>query len=139
MLLFGCNEAYLTKRHEDKVARRKLQEERAITTLNAINSLEEYRNILGSIGAPWPMIKKKLIILKEKYRKEYSHKFPEILDAIINRKILIGMTQEDVLHTKGKPSRISMSVDSWGTHDFWTYGYSSTYYFINGILVSYNR
>ena len=56
--------------------------------------------------------------------------------AVIEKKIQIGMTAEQVRLAWGKPRRINRSVGVWGTHEQWVYG--STYlYFENDILTSF--
>jgi hypothetical protein len=58
-----------------------------------------------------------------------------IEQTVIERKVQIGMTAEQVTMAWGKPSRINRSVGRWGEHEQWVYG--STYlYFENGILDS---
>lgn len=57
-----------------------------------------------------------------------------------------GMTREQVIAAKGRPSNINYSIGSWGTHEQWIYstyfagrriGTSQYFYFENGILTSY--
>jgi hypothetical protein len=66
-----------------------------------------------------------------------SKKWPlPIEQTVIERKVQIGMTSEQVTMAWGKPSRINRSIGRWGEHEQWVYG--STYlYFENGILKSY--
>lgn len=60
----------------------------------------------------------------------------EFLNAIINKKIKIGMTSAMVIDSWGKPQSINKSVGSWGVHEQWVY--SSAYlYFENGVMTSY--
>jgi hypothetical protein len=66
-----------------------------------------------------------------------SKNWPEsVKQDVLNRKVGIGMTQEQVTLSWGKPERINQSVGPWGTHEQWIYG--RTYlYFENGVLRSY--
>lgn len=43
-------------------------------------------------------------------------------DIIKNRHVWIGMSEEQLLCTLGKPKRINRSVGSWGVHKQWVYG-----------------
>lgn len=47
---------------------------------------------------------------------------PEISLAVIERKVLLGMTREQVESAWGKPQRNHRSVGSWGVHEQWVYG-----------------
>lgn len=58
-----------------------------------------------------------------------------IQKLIQERKIIIGMTQEQVLLSWGKPDDINRNVGSWGNHEQWIYG-NSYIYFKNGKLTS---
>ena len=58
--------------------------------------------------------------------------------AAIDRKVLIGMTAEQVTSAWGKPNRINRTVGVWGRHEQWIYG--GTYlYFENDVLTSYQE
>lgn len=59
-----------------------------------------------------------------------------IEQTVIDRKVQIGMTTEQVTLAWGKPSKINRSVGRWGEHEQWVYG--STYlYFEGGLLKSF--
>jgi len=59
----------------------------------------------------------------------------DIENLIIEKRIRIGMTKQQVILSWGKPERINRSVGSWGIHEQWIYG--RTYvYFENGILTA---
>ena len=63
-------------------------------------------------------------------------------NAIINRKIVIGLTDTDVKFIIGYPTKINKTVTAYGTDEQWVYGddaYSHYYYFDNGILTSYQK
>jgi hypothetical protein len=61
-----------------------------------------------------------------------------IEQAVIERKVQIGMTAEQVTMAWGKPAANNRSVGRWGTHEQWIYG--DTYlYFENGVLTSYQE
>lgn len=66
-----------------------------------------------------------------------AKKWPaDIEQAVIDKRDHLGMTDEQVRVSIGKPQKINESGGTWGTHQQWVYG--STYlYFENGILRSY--
>jgi len=80
----------------------------------------------------------------EEYRQHYIQIHPDltqqIKNCILNKKICIGMTKEDVIASWGTPKDINKSVGSWGVHEQWIYGnplYGAQYlYFENGKLTS---
>jgi len=85
--------------------------------------------------------KEKARIDKENARKEYVFTHPQlsdrILEAILNAKVLIGMPEEAVFASWGKPERKNVSVGSYGRHETWVYG--STYlFFENGVMTSWH-
>jgi hypothetical protein len=56
--------------------------------------------------------------------------------AVLARKVLLGMSREQVETSWGKPQRIHRDVGSWGIKEQWIYG--GTYlYFDNDLLTSY--
>ena len=82
----------------------------------------------------------------------YLSYYPNISElrknAIINRKIVIGLTDSDVLFICGDPTTINKTVGPWGVDEQWVYSsineYAGTchdhyYYFDNGILTSYQK
>lgn len=73
----------------------------------------------------------------ERIKRIKSNKWPATMErAIIDRKVQIGMTAEQVTMSWGKPERNNRSVGLWGVHEQWIYG--DTYlYFQNGVLTSY--
>ena len=78
-------------------------------------------------------------------RQDYVNAHQE-LDASIKARILegnvtLGMTQEQVIASWGKPHDINRSAGEWGVHEQWVYGRNAkgniTYlYFENGRLTS---
>jgi hypothetical protein len=64
------------------------------------------------------------------------------LKAIADREVFIGMTQQQVLMSWGRPDRVNTSVGSWGSHEQWVFGDSpgaSYLYFQNGRLASFQQ
>ncbi|MDP2603499.1 MAG: hypothetical protein Q8S00_13040 [Deltaproteobacteria bacterium] len=62
----------------------------------------------------------------------------EIKKKILERKVEIGMTAEQVTLSWGKPQRVNRTVGGWGSHEQWIYG--STYlYFENDKLTSFQE
>ncbi|MDZ4340854.1 MAG: hypothetical protein U1E51_00255, partial [Candidatus Binatia bacterium] len=61
-----------------------------------------------------------------------------IKKKILERKVEIGMTAEQVTLSWGKPQRVNRTVGGWGSHEQWIYG--STYlYFENDKLTSFQE
>jgi hypothetical protein len=73
-------------------------------------------------------------------RQSYAQSHPglaqAIRSAIFNRTIIIGMTQEQVIASWGRPQRIKRYVYSFGVYEQWVYG-SRYLNFKNGTLTSY--
>lgn len=66
-----------------------------------------------------------------------------IINAIMERKIILGMTKKDVIASWGQPNDINKTVTTYGTDEQWVYGFISLYsdtlqflYFDDGILTS---
>src|SRR5215510_6244564 len=60
----------------------------------------------------------------------------DIKRAVLERRILKGMTEEQVILSRGKPNHVNTSVGSWGEHEQWVYN-SQYLYFENGVLKTY--
>lgn len=70
---------------------------------------------------------------------ELNLNLPDILkDNIMNRRVILGMTREQVLLCWGS-AEVNRSVGSWGVHEQWVYSaiYGPYLYFENGILTSF--
>lgn len=68
----------------------------------------------------------------EAARKEREDRIP---NAIRERKVVVGMTPDQVIESWGRPQRINSSGGAYGTREQWVYG--DTYlYFVDGILTS---
>ncbi len=59
-----------------------------------------------------------------------------ITDKVINRKVILGMTKEQVIASWGRPNDINRSVGSWGVHEQWVYD-NKYLYFEDGVLTSF--
>jgi hypothetical protein len=57
--------------------------------------------------------------------------------TILENKIRIGMTAEQVTLSWGKPRTINRSVGAWGVHEQWIYGGGTNLYFENDRLTSF--
>jgi hypothetical protein len=72
-------------------------------------------------------------------RQSYARSHPDleqaIRSAIFNRRVIIGMTQEQVTATWSLPQRVKRNVYSFGVYEQWIYG-SWYLNFTNGILTS---
>jgi len=66
-----------------------------------------------------------------------SKGWPEhIQEAVLQRKIILGMTKQQVELSWGKPERINRSVGTWGVNEQWVYEGQRYIYFQNGKLTS---
>jgi hypothetical protein len=59
-------------------------------------------------------------------------------DAILNGKVKMGMSREEVVAAWGKPKDINRTVGSWGTHEQWVYE-KQYLYFSNGKVTSWQN
>ncbi len=58
----------------------------------------------------------------------------DICGAVANKKVRIGMTQEQVVAAWGRPTDINKTISSGSVEEQWVYGLGSYLYFGNGIL-----
>ena len=80
-------------------------------------------------------------------RKLYAEQNPQlpshIKNYLLNGKICVGMTKEQVLVSWGRrPSDINKTVGSWGVNEQWVYGgihFGHYLYFDDGILTSWQE
>lgn len=85
----------------------------------------------------------------EKYRSYVNkHSSEHIKKLVAKNQITIGMTQEEVIASQGKPLFSKRTIGDWGIHEQWVYGYSyyngyfteeehtKYLYFENGILTA---
>lgn len=122
-------------------------EEIRTNNLEPVKVLKPYLKINGHGGNPFssfyllvelPDGKFAHIGFEYVYRQVPSEFFKfekKIQMAIIECKLLIGMSKEAVILSWGKPDDIHKTVGSWGVHEQWIYG-SQYVYFENGILTS---
>jgi outer membrane protein assembly factor BamE (lipoprotein component of BamABCDE complex) len=73
-------------------------------------------------------------------KQEYINKHPQLTEetkqAILNSKVYIGMTKEQVETSWGKPISISTTISSLGNVELWWYGeYSSCLSFAENKLM----
>ncbi|MEW6614809.1 MAG: hypothetical protein AB1401_05025 [Thermodesulfobacteriota bacterium] len=61
----------------------------------------------------------------------------EMIKIILNEKIKLGMTKEQIVASWGYPKSINRNVGSWGIYEQWVYGNSVYLYLENGILKSF--
>jgi hypothetical protein len=62
---------------------------------------------------------------------------PQIEKAILDRKVQIGMTDEQVKLSWGNPGKINRTVTVNHVSEQWVYGSSTYLYFDNGVLTSF--
>ncbi len=55
-------------------------------------------------------------------------------DAIVAKKVRVGMTKEQAIAAWGEPEDINTTSTAGGTHEQWVYGFGNYIYFDNGIL-----
>ncbi len=60
-----------------------------------------------------------------------------VIEMVKQRKIKIGMTEQQALLSWGKPERVNKSVGSYGVHEQWVYGRGQYVYMENGKLTSF--
>ena len=60
-------------------------------------------------------------MMKQNYLKTHPEISSRMRDAILNGDILIGMTAEQVLASRGRPYKINRSTGSYGIHEQWVY------------------
>lgn len=60
-----------------------------------------------------------------------------VTEAVKQRKIKIGMTDQQALLSWGKPERVNKSVGTYGVHEQWVYGRDHYLYMENGELISF--
>jgi hypothetical protein len=73
---------------------------------------------------------------RQRYAASHPNLEPAVRYAIFNRRIIAGMTQEQVTASWGRPKRVKRNVYSFGVYEQWIY--DSWYLnFENGILTTY--
>ena len=55
------------------------------------------------------------------------------------KQVCLNMSMVEVFTIKGNPTNMHTTIDVSGTHDFWTYGSDYTYYFLNDVLISFDK
>lgn len=99
---------------------------------------KKYGKVITGVYTPidaWEKTQKE--IKEEKQLEKDISNFPSNIQNLIKqRKIQIGMTDEQILLSWGNPDRINKSVYLWGIHEQWVYGYTYLY-FKDGVLQSY--
>jgi hypothetical protein len=65
----------------------------------------------------------------------------DVCATIAERKVQIGMTEDQATAAWGRPDDINRSVGKWGVHEQWVYGeYGRCYlYFENGVMTSFQN
>ncbi len=58
-------------------------------------------------------------MMKQNYLKTHPEISSQMRNAILNGDILIGMTAEQVLASRGRPYKINRSTGSYGIHEQW--------------------
>jgi hypothetical protein len=56
--------------------------------------------------------------------------------AILNRKIVVGMTADEARRSWGEPIKVNASVGSYGRHEQWVYPGSQYVYVENGLVTA---
>ncbi|MHC4325372.1 MAG: hypothetical protein ACYSUX_14000 [Planctomycetota bacterium] len=72
---------------------------------------------------------------RQSYLESHPNLEHAVRNAIFNRRIIIGMTQEQVTASWGRPHSVRKNVFSFGVYEQWIYG---RWYlnFQNGVLIS---
>jgi hypothetical protein len=58
---------------------------------------------------------------RQKYVNTHPSLSPQIRQCILEKKIVSGMTSEEVIASRGKPEKEDRTVDSKGVHSQWIY------------------
>ena len=58
-------------------------------------------------------------MIRKNYIKTHSEISSQMKDAILNGDILIGMTEEQVVASRGRPYKINKTTGSFGVHEQW--------------------
>lgn len=77
--------------------------------------------------------------IEDKHRAEYlaNPKLPpHIRDAIVQKKVVLGMTLDDVVESWGTPTKKNISVGEYGRSEQWIYEGNRFLYFRSGKLTS---
>jgi hypothetical protein len=67
--------------------------------------------------------------------EEYVQANPEYREAILNKKVTLGMSTDDVIASWGKPDHVNTTVTASGKHEQWVYG-DQYLYFEDGRITS---
>jgi len=74
--------------------------------------------------------------------KKYNWSY-KIKKTVLENKIILGMTKQQVIESWGSPDDINETVGSWGVHEQWVYrkgNFDAAYlYFENGVLKSWQK
>lgn len=105
-------------------------------------NLERQRKINTLINEIMKIRRKKIpgtLEYRQEYVKNHRNLSKRIRNCILEEKICLKMTKEQVEASWGKPRDINRTVGSWGVHEQWIYGeipHSNYLYFENGKLTS---
>lgn len=60
--------------------------------------------------------------------EEYVQAHPEYRKEILDHQITLGMSQDDVIASWGKPEHVNTTVTAYGRHEQWVYGNQYVYF-----------
>ncbi len=119
---------------------------RARQELADANSLQDYLNLTHYTWSSYLLnyderfiYKDELDDLRRAWYISNSNLHPQMQELIAHGKITLGMTQEQVLASWGRPYTVNKDVYTFGIHEQWVYGSDSSrpyLYFEDGKLTS---
>lgn len=112
------------------------KEELNIRKEQLINEIEIINFEIDSMKNRIPELEQEAITA---YRKLYVLKYGEEFGKrVSNKQIWIGMTDEMVRDSWGKPDKVDKNVEPWGVFTQWYFG-DVTFFFKNGKLTEWNE
>lgn len=100
-------------------------------------------SLCGGYGGRSMVSEKEKTLLRQEIIGRHPEWPEDIKTTVLEGNIKIGMTEEQVLASWGKPDRVNRSVGIWGVHEQWIYEvsyYNQIYVYVeNGKLSSWQE
>lgn len=124
--------------YADEIIEHRNSENKKFMTLDEFNRYTAYNNQLKAAAkAKAAAAAKQAAIDRENYRKSIIAKYGEqIGNAILNGKVLIGMSSSQCREAWGSPKSINRTTSRYGVHEQWVYSGNRYLYFENGTLTT---
>lgn len=91
------------------------------------------------IHPPYRSTKEEKAILRREMVNRHPEWSEEVKESVLEGKVFIDMTKEQVLASWGKPDDINRTVTKFGTHEQWVYNYGigiNTYLYLENNVVT---